>query len=196
MGYFDAKKKRIAAAEAKATPTTKGQTKRQTTKINGQRAVITKRMNAAGEIVVKTQVAAPLEWMLQAAQVLAMRKHEAYGKLFTFAGDMNAGNRGPKAQAEAVATGMVSGEPDLRLSFVDGSTVYVENKAGKGRLSQEQKDRHKELRRMRMAVHVINGDSEADSVAQIIAIIDAKLRHIEEWTPEYLNADFMTMAAQ
>lgn len=179
MAYFDVKKKRVAKAIEKATPKAKGQTKKQTVMIEGKRSVITRRMNAAGEVVVKVEQAVPLESTLQAAQVIAMRAHPEYERCFTFAADMNAGSRGPKAMAEAVATGMVSGEPDLRLPFADGRMVFVENKAGKGKTSKEQDGRHEILRRFGHDVFVINAYSEAEAVEKLMSIINFKLEAME-----------------
>lgn len=180
MAYFDTKKNRVAKAVDKATPKVKGQVKKQTVLVNGKRAVITRRMNAAGEVVVKFEQAVPLESTLQAAQVIAMRAHPEYEKRFTFAADMNAGSRGPKAMSEAVATGMVAGEPDIRLSFKGGQTVFVENKAGKGKTSDEQDARHEILRRFGYEVHVINAYSEAEAVERIMAVINARLALMED----------------
>ncbi len=51
------------------------------------------------------------------------------------AGDQNAAKRGPKAQTQALATGMTPGEPDLRIYLTGGRLRMIENKVGKGKLS-------------------------------------------------------------
>jgi hypothetical protein len=147
---------------------------RQTTRIDGARVVIN--TSKAGKVTIKPAPA--LEADLQAEQCTAMRKHPAYGKRFTFAADMNAEKRGPKARALAVRTGMVSGEPDLRLYFIGGRLVVVENKVGNGPLSPAQKDRHALLRRLGFDVHVIRADTPAEAVRLLMEIVDAELAAI------------------
>jgi hypothetical protein len=144
---------------------------RQTTRIAGQRVILT--TSSTGKVTVKP--APPTEDQLQAAQVRAMRRHPANGKLFTFAADMNSEKRGPKARAKALATGMMAGEPDLRLSFAGGRLVYVENKVGRGRMQASQEPRHELLRKLGFVVHVLRAESEEDAVAQLMAIVEAEL---------------------
>ncbi len=128
---------------------------RQTTRIKGARVTIT--TNAAGRTTVKP--APPLEWELQAAQCAALRAMPEYGKRFLFAGDMAAGRRGKKERVIAKATGLVQGEPDLRIYIEDGRLLLIENKAGNGRLSPEQKARHAALGALGHEVVVIRADT-------------------------------------
>jgi hypothetical protein len=147
---------------------------RQTTRINGVRQVIT--TSRTGRVTIKP--AAHTEDELQAEQVTAMRRHPAFGKLFTFAADMNAERRGPKARSKAIRTGMMAGEPDLRLAFTGGRLVYVENKVGKARLQDSQEPRHTLLRKLGFTVHVLRAETPDDAASQIIAIIDQNLTNL------------------
>lgn len=173
MALYGSRADRRAKSRKKPKPELEpGKVQRQTTRSGGRRIVITTRMNKDGEVKVKTEAAPPLEWRLQAAQITAMRRHRRFGSGFLYAGSMEAGKRGPKAQMEAVATGMVSGEPDVRLYFSGGKTIFVENKSGKGRLSKEQKERHADLLALAFDVHTVWADSEESASTQILQIID------------------------
>jgi hypothetical protein len=105
----------------------------QTTRINGARVVI--KTTASGKVTVKP--AAVLEWQLQSAQVRALRQMPEYGKLFLLAGDMNAAKRGATATAQAIASGMTPGEPDLRVYLLGGRIGLIENKVGNAALTEE-----------------------------------------------------------
>lgn len=144
---------------------------KQTTRINGARKVIT--TSATGKVTIKP--ALPFEWELQAAQVRALRAHPAYGRSFLLAGDMNAGKRGPRAQQQAIATGMTPGEPDMRLYFEGGRLVMIENKVGNGRLGPSQKERHADLTRLGFEVHTVAEVTTEAAAARAVAIVDAVL---------------------
>lgn len=144
---------------------------RQTTRINGARVVLT--TSKTGRLSMKP--ALPTEDDLQAAQVAALRRHPAFNKAFTFAADMNAERRGPKARAKALRTGMMAGEPDIRLSFAGGRTVYVENKVGKARMQPSQEPRHAVLRRLGFVVHVLRAESEEEAERLMLAIVEGEL---------------------
>jgi hypothetical protein len=123
----------------------------QTTRIDGKRVVI--RTSTSGKVSVSD---APIkESEGQAAQVRALRALPEYGRKFLLAGDMNSAKRGPRAQADAVATGLTLGEADLRIYIAGGKLRMIENKVGKGRLSPAQTERHAPLARLGHPVEVV-----------------------------------------
>lgn len=138
----------------------------QTVRINGARVKITTK---AGKVT--TKPALPLEWELQAAQVSALRRLPQYQREFLLAGDMNASKRGPRAQAQAIATGMTSGEPDLRIYGEYGRLLMIENKVGQGRLSPAQKDRHAALRRLGYTVMVIRAITTTEAAEKAVTAV-------------------------
>lgn len=138
----------------------------QIVRINGIRTKITTK---AGKVT--TAPALPLEWELQAAQVRRLRSMPEYGKQFLLAGDMNSAKRGPKAQAQAIATGMTPGEPDLRIYLIGGRLASIENKVGKGRLSPAQRDRHAALAKLGHIVEVISATTQKDAADQAVALV-------------------------
>jgi hypothetical protein len=153
--------------------TTTSPTTRQTVRVNGKRVVFTTR---DGKVTAKP--AMPLESDLQAAQVRALRAIP--GVLFV--AGMEAGKRGPKAQAIAMATGMVAGHPDLTvfLPAIDGGMgrcAFIENKVGNpaagtgGRLSPAQVARHAALRALGHTVEVIRSMDPEDAAAQAVALV-------------------------
>lgn len=112
------------------------------------------------------------EWKLQAAQIRALRAMPEFGKRFTLAGDQNAARRGVQTAAIAKATGMTPGEHDLRLYLEGGRLGLIENKAEKGRLSPEQKDRHALLYRLGFTLQaVIKAATEDDAAEQAVATV-------------------------
>ncbi|WP_266033654.1 VRR-NUC domain-containing protein [Brucella intermedia] len=150
---------RIRAPSSTSTTT-------QITRINGARVKITTK---AGKVT--TKPAPPLEWELQAAQVSALRRLPQYQRQFLLAGDMNASKRGPRAQAQAIATGMTSGEPDLRIYGEFGRLLMIENKVGQGRLSPAQKDRHAALERLGYTVLVIRATATTEAAEMAVTAV-------------------------
>lgn len=148
---------------------------RQTTVVDGKRVVIVQAMDKDGNVKTKMLEANVLESDLQAAQVSALKGHKHYGKRFTLAGDMGAGKRGPKAIADALRTGLESGEPDLRLYFQGGRLVSIENKAKRTPVSPDQIARHALLRQLGFEVHVIKSTTEDEATRAVLAIVDAIL---------------------
>ncbi len=146
--------------------TTTTATKTQTVRINGARVKITTRNGR-----VTTKPALPLEWELQAAQVASLRRLPQYQRQFLLAGDMNASKRGPRAQAQAIATGMTSGEPDLRIYAEHGRLLLIENKVGQGRLSPAQKDRHAALQRLGYTVLVIRATTTIEAAERAVTAV-------------------------
>jgi hypothetical protein len=138
----------------------------QTVKLQGRRVRIT---TVDGRVSVKP--APELEWKLQAAQCVRLRAMPEYGKLFTFAGSMEAGKRGPQARIQAKATGMEAGEPDLRIYLKGGRCGFIENKAGDGRLRPEQTKRHELLRALGFVVEVVRAATEQEAADKAEAIV-------------------------
>jgi hypothetical protein len=153
-------RKRAANDNRPTTTTT------QTVRINGARVRVTTRNGRV------TQKPAPiLESDGQAAQVRALRAMPEYGKLFTIAARMEAGKRGPHAQAIALATGMVAGEPDMAAYGSGGRLLLWENKVGNGRLSPAQVARHAVLARLGHHVHVLRFSTCEDAAAQAVRLV-------------------------
>lgn len=134
----------------KATTTKKP--RRQTTRINGQKVILT--TTATGKVTIKP---APIdEWILQSAAVRALRAMPEYAAdaetvarntaagipSFTLAGDMNGDNRSRQAAVKATATGIAAGDPDLRLYLPGGRLRLIEYKGAIGRLTDSQRTRH------------------------------------------------------
>ncbi len=181
MGFYGSKKDRLAKKKVRGgKPLEPGKVKRQTVVKDGKRVVIEQRMNAAGEVKVTVKGAGELEWKLQEAQVNWMKRHPLYVKGFAFAASMEAGKRGAVAQREAIATGMMAGEPDLRI-YIGGASggpprvFFVENKGKDGRLHKEQSDRHEELRALGFPVHVIKATDTAEAVEEFAILLEKYL---------------------
>jgi len=144
-----------------ANPTT-----RQTVRIGGKRTVLTTRNGK-----VTARQALPQEWELQAAQVRRLRGMPEYGKQFLLAGDQNAAKRGPRARVQALAAGMVAGEPDMRVYGKPGRLLMWENKVGTAALSPAQKDRHAALGNLGHDVAVVRAVSEQDAADQAEVLV-------------------------
>ncbi len=139
----------------------------QTTRINGKRVVI--RTSPKGTVTIAD---APIkESEGQAAQVRALRSLPEYGRQFLLAGDMNSAKRGPRAQADAIATGMTPGEADLRIYLNGGTLRMIENKVGKGRLSPTQVDRHASLARLGHLVEVVRFTSTTEAAMKAVGLV-------------------------
>lgn len=82
------------------------------------------------------------EKLLQAHAVSALMKLQLRGLPILFAGDMAAGRRSGAEQVWAKATGLVRGEPDLRVYGPRGRVLFIELKKVGGRVSKEQRERH------------------------------------------------------
>ncbi|GAA5543804.1 VRR-NUC domain-containing protein [Brucella sp. NBRC 113783] len=147
-------------------PSSTTATTTQITRINGARVKIT---TSNGRVT--TKPALPLEWELQAAQVASLRRLPQYQRRFLLAGDMNASKRGPRARAQAIATGMTSGEPDLRIYGEYGRLLMIENKVGQGRLSPAQKDRHAALERLGYTVLVLRATTTTEAAERAVTAV-------------------------
>jgi hypothetical protein len=161
-----------APARHAANDNTPGKARTQTVRMGGKRVKI--KTSATGRVTVAD--ALPLEWELQAEQVKMLRRLPGYGPRFLLAGDQNAAKRGPKAQAQAVASGMTAGEPDVRIYLRDGQVKHIENKVTGNGLSAAQVKRHAELTALGHEVVVVTSSTPEDAAAQAVAIVQAWLR--------------------
>lgn len=159
------------------TPT-KTKTTTQTTRIKGARVILKTTTNAAGETKVTVSQAKPLEWMLQAAQVRALRKLPEYGRRFLLASGMEAGKRGSTATAQAQAAGMTAGNPDLTIYLPGGLVCLIENKVGKAALEPSQVVRHPALAAIGHPVTVIRAVTEEDAARQAVELVRSRLASI------------------
>lgn len=128
-----------------------------------------------GTRIVRATDAVP-EYKIQAAGVRALRALPSFGRRFTIAGDMAAGRRSRQGAAIAKATGLVRGEPDLRVYLEGGRLGLIEYKAINGRLSPEQRDRAAMLARLGfIRQSVVKAATEADSAAMTVAVVQGWL---------------------
>lgn len=154
------------------TKSTTNRTHTQTVRINGARVRIHTKNGR-----VTTKAAPPLEWELQAAQIRALKAMPEYGKQFLLVGGMEAGKRGPRAQQQALATGLTAGHPDVTVFLPGGKCAFIENKVGNpatgsgGRLSPAQKYRHAALARLGHTVAVLRATTTEDAAAQAVALV-------------------------
>ncbi|RJG46518.1 VRR-NUC domain-containing protein [Mesorhizobium sp. DCY119] len=158
--------KATSATTPKTTRKPTARTTTQTVRINGVRTKITTRNGR-----VTTSKALPLEWELQAAQVLALRRMPEYGKQFLLAGDMNSAKRGPRAQVEAIAAGLTPGEADVRIYLLDGRIKMFENKVGRANLTDSQKERHPALAKIGHDITVVRAVTKEDAAEQAVALV-------------------------
>lgn len=126
-----------------------------------------------GTTVTRTTVteAPVLEWRLQAAAVRALRALPTYNRRFTIAADMAAGRRGMQTSVQAKATGLVPGEPDLRVYLAGGRLCMIEFKGAKGRESTEQIDRIALLDTLGFTVVVLKAAAEAEAAERAVELV-------------------------
>src|SRR5690554_5238845 len=112
------------------------------------------------------------EWKLQAAGVRALRALPDYNRTFTLAGDQNAARRGPVAAVQAKAVGMTPGEHDVRIYMAGGRLGLIELKAGNGRLSLAQRERHALLAGLGFDLQaVIRVSTEAEAAVEFVHVV-------------------------
>lgn len=111
------------------------------------------------------------EYEIQAEAVRRLRAMPEFGTQFTLAGDMAAGKRSRQAATIAKATGLVPGEPDLRLYLQGGRLCMIEFKAGKGRESTEQVDRIALLDTLGFTVVVVKADTADEGARRAAALV-------------------------
>lgn len=153
----------------------------QTVRINGVRTKITTRNGR-----VTARPAPVLEWELQAEAVRRLKAMPEYvtdaanvtAGTFTMAADFNAGKRDA---VKASATGVMAGEPDLRVYASDGRLLLIEYKNAEGRLSVDrvrkgkkrvgQVSRHALLRALGYRVEVIQATTPEECAAATVALV-------------------------
>jgi len=111
------------------------------------------------------------EWRLQAAAVKWLKHAPGYGTLFTIAGDMNAGKRSPQQRVVAQATGMMPGEPDLRVYLAGGRLGLIEFKGARTAVSAEQRARHALLAVLGFEVVTCRAATENEAVVKAGEIV-------------------------
>lgn len=158
-------------------------TRRQTTvRIGGKRVVVT--TTAKGKTTVRD--AAVPEWMLQAEAVRQLKAMPEYAATaesakpgtFTFAADFNAGKRNA---TRAKATGVMAGEPDIRVYGYGARLLLIEYKNAEGELSVDkvvkgkkrvgQTTRHALLRALGYRVEVIKATTPEECAAASVALV-------------------------
>lgn len=163
---------------ASAPPTTRRQT---TVRIGGKRVRI---VTQNGKTVAS---AAPIEeWRLQAEAVRQLKAMPEYAATaggvrpgtFTFAADFNAGKRNA---TRAKATGVMAGEPDLRIYGYGARLLLIEYKNAEGELSVDkvvkgkkrvgQTTRHALLRALGYRVEVIKATTPEQCAAASVALV-------------------------
>ena len=117
------------------------------------------------------------EWRIQAAVVAELLKLQDAGMPFLFAGDMAAGRRSRQQILFAKATGLVPGEPDLRVYLPTGRVGFIELKTPDGKLSKPQRHRHEQMRSLGHDVRVVRGD-ESDAVCSVMRLIQEWMKQI------------------
>lgn len=116
------------------------------------------------------------EWRLQAEICASLEARIANGDPFLFAGSLEGVKLNPRVAQMAKATGMKAGEPDIRLYFANGRTVFVELKCADGKLGPDQKERIPILRGLGFTVHVVFAGSCESAVLHLRQIVDAEIQ--------------------
>lgn len=122
------------------------------------------------------------EKVLQTHAVAALMRLRMAGRPILFAGDMAGNRRTPSERLWAKATGLVAGEPDLRIYGPAGRTLFIEMKTAVGSVSPDQHKRHAELRRLGHEVVVLRA-STGDEAARLIN------ETVERWLGEIPGAE-------
>jgi hypothetical protein len=153
----------------------------QTIRIAGQRVKLTTRN---GKVTAKP--APVLEWELQAEAVRRLKAMPEYASdaakvapgTFTLAADFNAGKRDA---VKASATGVMAGEPDLRIYGSGGRLLMIEYKNADGRLSVDrvrkgkkvvgQVSRHALLRALGYRIEVIKANTPTECADATVALV-------------------------
>lgn len=111
------------------------------------------------------------EYEIQAEAVRRLRAMPEFNRSFTLAGDMAAGKRSMRASVIAKATGLVSGEPDLRLYLTGGRLCMIEFKAGRGSESTEQVDRIALLDTLGFTVVVVKAATADEGATRAVELV-------------------------
>lgn len=111
------------------------------------------------------------EWLVQASIIRALRAMPEFDKRFTLAGDMAAAKRSPQTAVKMKATGLVSGEPDVRIYLEYGRLCLIEVKTDDGRESPEQIDRIALLDNLGFTVEVIQTSCELEAAQRAVSLV-------------------------
>lgn len=118
---------------------------------------------------------AVLEWRLQAAACKRLFQMIKAGANFAYAGDQNAAKRGYQAAAIAKATGMMPGEPDMRLYLPGGKLKMIEMKAKRTPVSADQEKRHPLLASLGFEIVIVRASTEDEAADAVEALVRAWL---------------------
>lgn len=119
------------------------------------------------------------EWRLQAEIAAYLDKIEQ-----PYAASLEGVKLNPYQAQIAKATGMKAGEPDIRLYFSSGRTVFVELKGEGGSLNAQQKERIPMLRGLGFVVHVVFAKTCAEAVDAVATIVAAERAGLDTGTME------------
>lgn len=111
------------------------------------------------------------EWRVQAAMIRALRAMPEFDKRFTLAGDMAAASRSPQMSVKMKATGLVAGEPDVRIYVEGGRLCLIEVKTDDGRESPEQIDRIALLDNLGFTVEVIQTSDPEQAAQRAVSLV-------------------------
>ncbi|MGH8465097.1 MAG: hypothetical protein ACRER5_13180 [Pseudomonas sp.] len=111
------------------------------------------------------------EYEIQSEAVRRLRAMPEFNRTFTLAGDMAAGKRSRQGATIAKATGLVPGEPDLRLYLTGGRLCMIEFKAGRGSESTEQVDRIALLDTLGFTVVVVKAETADEGATRAVELV-------------------------
>ena len=94
-------------------------------------------------------------------------------KRVAFSVGLEGAKRHPAEQARMKAMGMQSGHPDITLYLPHGKTIFIELKTLKGRVSDNQKERHETLKKLGFDVHVLKAEDGGVAIDIVQAILTA-----------------------
>lgn len=116
------------------------------------------------------------EWKLQAAVIERLGALERAGLPISAAGDMAAGRRSWAEINKAKATGLVAGEPDVRVYLPGGRICHIELKVGRAKPSDAQLARHERLAELGHTVIVLGAKTEAEAADRAEAFVREQLQ--------------------
>jgi hypothetical protein len=106
------------------------------------------------------------------AQIQIYVAQELRKRKVLHAAGMEGANKGKVGGSLAKLTGQAIGEPDLRIYLSGARVIFFELKTSKGKLSNEQKKRIRELQALGFSVNVIYAPSPYDGWKQIESVIN------------------------
>ena len=106
------------------------------------------------------------EYDLQVGVVQWLKRNK-----FMFAADQSGLFTSKRSAGKAKLSGLVSGEPDLRIYLEGGRCLFIEMKAWKGRLSDNQTERIERLRFLGFQVEIVKERTPADAVERVKEIL-------------------------